>query len=146
MPISDGGLVGNRNIYQGGLAFIENFACGYSGDENVNFSFNLFIEYTPVGQYEYIDGLGHVVYGMLPYINYDLCVIWSCDNGSEHIVKLETVMFQDNRDVDLRLGYDDIHSISCVNEDLLRYMSDEFWWDDSYNISNNGHQTDYDFL
>ena len=144
MPISDGGLVGNRNIYQGGFAFIENFACGYSGDENVNFSFNLFIEDTPVGQYEYIDGLCHVVYGMLPYINYDLCVIWSCDNESEHIVKLETVMFQDNRDVDLRLGYDDIHSISCVNEDLLRYMSDDFWWDDSYNISNNGHQTDYD--
>lgn len=143
-PISDGGLVGVRNIYQGGFAFIENFECRYDGNENVNFSFGLFFEGNPSGQYEYIDDFGHVVYGTLPYINYDLYVMWNCDGGDQHSTKLETIMFQDNRDVDLRLGYDDIHSISCVNEDLLRYMSDEFWWDDSYNISDSGHSTDYD--
>ena len=144
MPVYGDGIVGHRNIYQGGFALIDNFVCDCEVEENVTYSFRLYKDGELIGEYEYIEDVGYIAYGIKPYCYYDLCIVWRCDGGDEHIVKLEDIMFLDNRDVDLRLGYKNIHSISCVNEDLLRYMSENFWFDTSYNISDEGHPTDVD--
>lgn len=144
MPVYGDGIVGHRNIYQGGFALIDNFVCDCEVEEDVTYSFRLYKDGELIGEYEYIEDVGYIAYGIKPYCYYDLCIVWRCDGGDEHIVKLEDIMFLDNRDVDLRLGYKNIHSISCVNEDLLRYMSENFWFDTSYNISDDGHPTDVD--
>lgn len=144
MPVYGSGLIGDRNIYQGGFVLLENFILDYELEDEVDFSFRLYENGSLIGEYEYIDDLGYIAYGVKPECYYDLCVVWSCEGGDEHVVILEKVKFFDNRDIDLRLGYDTIHSISCLNEDLLMYMSDNFWWDTSYNISNEGHETDSD--
>lgn len=144
MPVYGSGIVGSRNIYQGGFVLIENFVLDYELDEEVTFSFRLYENGSLIGEYEHIDDIGYLAYGVKPYCYYDLCVVWRCEGDDEHVVKLEDVMFLDNRDIDLRLGDKNIHSISCVNEDLLRYMSENFWFDTSYNISDDGYPTDAD--
>jgi hypothetical protein len=143
-PVYGGGIVSNRNIYQGGFVFIENFVCSYETEENITFSFRLYENGSLIGEYGYLDDIGYIAYGVKPNCYYDLCIVWRCDGGDEHIVKLDDIMFLDNRDIDLRLGYKDIHSISCLDDSLLRYMSENFWFDTSYNISDEGHYTDED--
>ena len=145
-----GEFISERNIYQGGFSIIENFECLYDGEENIDFHFELFKGESSTEKYEYIDDLGYVSYGIEAYVDYDLYVVWQCDDGEQQKLKLETVIFSDNKDIDLRLGYKDIYSISCLNEEsdfcVLKYSSEDFWFGTSFDIGDENGDEDEKIL
>lgn len=125
-------IVGNNLIYNGGFVLVENFSCLYETEENVEYQFMLSFNGVQVGSYEYIENVGHLVYGENINVDYDLYVMWRCGSGEFNSLKIDTISFKDNSEIDLRIGFPSgscIYTESCIYNDYMPHMSSEFWFD-----------------
>ena len=91
--------------------------------------------HTIVYSSDVIDGEA-TVFGTKKDYKYTLGLIYKCNDGSEHAIRLERVTFHDNSDIRLKIG-SKTYSRECIygNDEVMKKMQDlndnpnGYWWD-----------------
>ena len=139
-PIDENGTSTAGSVFRGGYVSINGLSIdGFEIGDFDNITLKLYDGENVVSTASVTTfGAEYVLYGNKANHDYLLKMSYKCEGMPSQEVVLMGVLFEDNSDIDLKIGIDGIYSRNAATDGNMAYNSDVYWWENGVRISGEG--------